>query len=143
MGFRLILAGLIFFFNPCINIVDFLPDGIGCILIAAGLSRLADVGDRFYDARKYARVMIAVYAAKLAFSLYIPARWSDGLLPMTFIFSVLEILFFILFYDLSYNWIFKSNQDYKIQYCTNTYLHYYCCPMIMQINFKNYKIHYY
>ena len=46
MGFRLILAGLIFFFNPCINIVDFLPDGIGCILIAAGLSRLADVGDR-------------------------------------------------------------------------------------------------
>ncbi len=98
MGFRLILAGLIFFFNPCINIMDFLPDGIGCILIAAGLSRLADVGDRFYDARKYARVMIAVYAVKLVFSLYIPARWNDGLLPMTFIFSVLEILFFVLFF---------------------------------------------
>ena len=98
MGFRLILAGLIFFFNPCINIVDFLPDVIGAVLIAVGLNKLSDVEDRFYDARKYARVMIAVYALKAVLSLYIPARWQDGLLPVTFLFSVGEILLFLLFF---------------------------------------------
>lgn len=98
MGFRLILIGLIFFFNPCVNIVDFLPDFIGCIFLCIGLRKLADVEDRFYDARKYARIMLVVYALKAPLSLYVPARWNDGLLPVTFMFSVGEILLFILFF---------------------------------------------
>ena len=47
MGFKLILAGLVFFFNPCINLVDIFPDFIGCILISAGLYKLADMEKSF------------------------------------------------------------------------------------------------
>lgn len=105
MGFRLIFAGLVFFCNPCINIVDLLPDFIGCILISAGLNKLADVEDRFYNARKYARIMIAVYVLKFLLALYVPVRWKDGLLPITFCFAVGEILLAVLFFTSLYGGI--------------------------------------
>lgn len=96
MGFKLIFAGLIFFMNPCINIVDILPDFIGCILISAGLYRLADTEDRFLLARKIADRIIPIYILKLVLSLYIPVAWKSGLLPITFVFAVGEIILMIM-----------------------------------------------
>ncbi len=92
MGFKLIFAGLVFFFNPCINIFDVLPDFIGCILISAGLYKLADVEDRFFAARQFSNRLIAIYVLKLLLSFYLPARWKSGLLPITFVYAVGEII---------------------------------------------------
>ncbi|MBR5528786.1 MAG: hypothetical protein IKV97_07245 [Clostridia bacterium] len=98
MGFRLIFAGLIFFFNPCINIFDILPDFIGCILISAGLLRLADVEDRFYSARRIVNRMIPIYILKLFLSVCLTVSWKSGLLPFTFIYSVGEIILNVLLF---------------------------------------------
>ncbi len=98
MGFSLILAGLVFFFNPCVNIFDILPDFIGAILIAIGLHRLSDVEDRFAEARRTSVIMIGVYIAKFLLSFYLMARWKSGLLPFTFIFSAGEALLFVIFF---------------------------------------------
>ncbi|MBE6623907.1 MAG: hypothetical protein E7621_06980 [Ruminococcaceae bacterium] len=97
MGFKLILAGLVFFFNPCINLVDILPDFIGCILISAGLCKLADIEDRFAYARKIINYLIPIYIGKLLLSFMLTARWKDGLLPFTFAYSVGEIILMIVF----------------------------------------------
>ena len=96
MGFMLILAGLVFMFNPCINIVDILPDFIGCILVSAGLYKLSDTEDRFYSARLIAMRMIPIYVLKLVLSVYLPVRWKSGLLPVTFAYAVGEIIVMIL-----------------------------------------------
>lgn len=97
MGFRLIFAGLVFLFNPCINIVDILPDFIGCILISAGLFRLSDVEDRFFNARRIINRLIPIYILKALLSVYIPVRWKSGLLPFTFVYSCGEIILMIAF----------------------------------------------
>lgn len=52
LGFTFILAGLCFFFNPVVELVDFLPDFIGCILMLKGLSMLRDVCEYENDARR-------------------------------------------------------------------------------------------
>lgn len=105
MGFRLIFAGLVFFFNPCINIVDILPDFIGCILISAGLFRLVDVEDRFSYARRVINRLIPIYILKALLSVYLPVRWKSGLLPFTFVFAVGEIILMLAFCSALYGGI--------------------------------------
>lgn len=105
MGFMMIFAGLVFMFNPCINIVDILPDFIGCILIAAGLYRLSDIEDRFLSARVIVMRMIPIYVLKLVLSVYLPVRWKSGLLPVTFAYAVGEIITSILFFSALYGGI--------------------------------------
>ncbi len=95
MGFRLIFAGLVFFFNPCINLFDIFPDFIGCILISAGLHKLADVEGRFFSARQISNRLIAIYLSKMFFWVYAFGSWKDGFLPLTFIYAVIEIIMMI------------------------------------------------
>lgn len=95
MGFRLIFAGLVFFFNPCINLFDILPDFIGCIFISAGLYKLSDVEGRFFAARQISNRLIAIYLSKLFFWAYAFSSWKDGFLPLTFIYAVIEIIMMI------------------------------------------------
>lgn len=95
MGFRLVLAGLIFFFNPCVNLFDIFPDFIGCILISAGLYKLSDVEGRFFAARQISNRLIAIYLSKIFFWIYAFGSWKDGFLPLTFAYSVIEILMMI------------------------------------------------
>ena len=51
MSFWTVMAGLCFFFNPTVAVIDFLPDFIGCILIFIGLTRVARVSSVMQDAR--------------------------------------------------------------------------------------------
>ncbi len=95
MGFRLIFAGLVFFFNPCINLFDIFPDFIGCILISAGLHKLSDVEGRFFSARQISNRLIAIYLSKMFFWVYAFGSWKDGFLPLTFIYAVIEIIMMI------------------------------------------------
>ncbi len=43
LRFGLLLGGLVFFCNPNLNIVDVLPDCIGCLLIVIALTKLGDL----------------------------------------------------------------------------------------------------
>lgn len=48
----LISAGMIFLFNPCINIIDVLPDVIGIALILFGIRKYADLSSELGEAKK-------------------------------------------------------------------------------------------
>ena len=41
MGFGLTAAGFVILFNPVFNIIDFIPDFIGVLLIYAGLAKIS------------------------------------------------------------------------------------------------------
>lgn len=95
MNFGLILAGLLFFANPCVNIIDVLPDFFGCILIYYGLGKLRDLDDRFYTARIFCARYLPIFAIKAILSVTLTTGNSDMRMPAAFIFGVLEIIFFI------------------------------------------------
>ncbi len=46
-----IALGILFLLNPNVNVVDFLPDFIGCLLILSGLSYMRDISDSLEEAR--------------------------------------------------------------------------------------------
>ena len=97
MGFALVFAGLMFFYNPCVNLLDFLPDMFGALLIYLGLRKQACVDGYFEEARKLSFYLVFLYAAKFAFSFSVLAN-SDNALPYTFISSVLELIFLLVFF---------------------------------------------
>ena len=60
IGFGLLSFSLLFFANPNINIIDFLPDFIGYILLCFALSRLADMNESIGEAVSSFRKMILI-----------------------------------------------------------------------------------
>lgn len=96
VGFKLVFVGLLFFFNPCVNIFDVFPDVFGAILIYLGLRKQAYIDGYFEDARKLSFYLIFVYFAKLCFSLTIFSNPGNSL-PYTFIASVVELIFLLTF----------------------------------------------
>jgi len=52
MGFGCIAAGMLFLFNPNINVIDILPDFIGYILIYHGLFRMSYSTPKLADASR-------------------------------------------------------------------------------------------
>ena len=50
LGF--VMAGIVMLFNPCINIIDVLPDVFGILLILYGISRMADISPDVEEAKK-------------------------------------------------------------------------------------------
>ncbi len=64
MSFGCVLAGLCFFFNPSLSVLDFLPDFIGCLLVFFGLTRVARVNPVMLEARNKFLSLTAVCAAK-------------------------------------------------------------------------------
>lgn len=97
IGFASVFAGLIFIFNPCINILDILPDVFGFLLIYAGLRKQAVADGYFEDARKISLYLVFLYAAKLVLSFDV-LKDPNNSLSYTFIFSVLEIIFLLTFF---------------------------------------------
>ena len=64
MSFGLVLAGLLFFFNPCLSLIDFLPDFIGCLLIYFGIARVATISPVMQEARAKFLKLTLVCVAK-------------------------------------------------------------------------------
>ncbi len=98
----LIAAGLAFFFNPNVNIIDVLPDALGALLVYAGLDKLGDIDGYFESAKKLSFYMIWLYALKFALSLTVFSNTSNTL-PLTFFSSVLEIIILCAFFGLFYS----------------------------------------
>jgi hypothetical protein len=110
MGFGFILAGLIFLFEPFINIFDILPDAIGYALIIYGLSKIADLELKAAEAKRRMTSAFAVALGKLATVALSFVMEFDAtlLLVFSFSFATLEIFFVIpafnmLFESLSYS----------------------------------------
>ena len=97
MGFAFILAGVIFLFDPFINIFEIMPDVIGYALIVYGLSKLADLEIKVADARRRMINALAVAAGRVAVVALSFVMEFDSTLVLVFSFSLatLEIFFVI------------------------------------------------
>lgn len=91
---RLLFIGAITLFNPCVNIVDVIPDVIGWVLMAIALISYSVADGEFDECRRYVHLMIAVSAAKLVLSpLAAVSSVDDDRLLATFCFAVAECIF--------------------------------------------------
>ncbi len=100
INFGAIGLSLIFLFNPNINIIDFLPDFIGYILLCVALTSLADMNDTVAEAHAAFKKMILIDAAKLlallwVFGISVAGERNSSLMLWSFTFGVLEMVFAI------------------------------------------------
>ena len=65
MSIASILAGLVFLFNPHINIIDILPDAIGYGLILYGILRLSHINAAMTEAASRFKILLIVSLCKL------------------------------------------------------------------------------
>ena len=65
MGYGLMLIAGVFLWNPVVGMIDILPDFIGYLFLLAGLSRIADLGDRLGEARERFRVVFRISLGEL------------------------------------------------------------------------------
>lgn len=98
MGISYIIAGFVFFFLPNFNIMDLLPDFIGCILIIKGLYKLADLTPGLMDAKLGFIKVLYVYLAKFFLMFSVPffgnSKGGGGyILIFTFTFAIFDFTF--------------------------------------------------
>ena len=112
MNLSYLLWGLVFLFNPHINVIDVLPDVIGYLLILKGLSRLSDLNRDIASARAKFRRLSWVALFKLLLSFMTSGVLNDALyelglsilvdlfdstmvLVFVFAFGVMELMYLI------------------------------------------------
>ncbi|MBR6650970.1 MAG: hypothetical protein IKL36_06120 [Clostridia bacterium] len=95
LGMMLIAVGMFFLINPTVNIIDVIPDFIGYLFIISGLDRLADMEDHFAGAKKNFVLLAVISAAKTVSCLLLPVIDGTFVILLSFVFSILEALFFI------------------------------------------------
>lgn len=97
----LMIASLLFFWNPNIQVVDVLPDLIGYILLITGLYCLGDLNESIGEARIRLMKMLIVEVAKGATfvaifgGLVTPQEESTFTLLATLVFGVIELLILV------------------------------------------------
>ena len=74
MGWGMIAVGLLFLFNPNINIIDVLPDFIGYIFLCLGGAKLTDLNESIDRALSAFRKMILIDAGK-----WLALMWVFGM----------------------------------------------------------------
>ena len=97
MGFLYLFFGFVFLYSPDVSIFDFLPDFIGYILILSGLSRLADIDGRAYDALVIAKRLLVLSLVKFASSLFLSSLHKTDLLLVTFSIAILDLILILPF----------------------------------------------
>lgn len=95
MGIGYILVGFLFLINPVIHVLDLLPDCIGFFLIMKGLSQTALFVDHLSEARDKFGKLALIELVKVFSILLWPMVSDSGMLLLTFVFSILELLYFI------------------------------------------------
>ncbi len=100
MGLNFILASVVFYFLPDFMMIDPLPDVIGYVLAAYGLTMLGDICEDLADARRRFMKLIILGAARLfglfaAFALFSGNERPTAILTVTFVLGVIECLFLI------------------------------------------------
>jgi len=98
MGFKLIMAGLIFLFNPSISIYDILPDVIGWALVYGGMYKLRDMAPTMEDAMVQLKRLLWLCGAQAGVMALLPLMTDTGYaLTFTFVFAGFECYFMIMF----------------------------------------------
>ncbi len=95
LGLTLIAAGFVFLVNPCIHIIDVLPDFIGFILMCFGVDKLSDLEGRFAAAKKGFIELAVISAVKTLGLLLLPHIDEIFVILLVFSFGLLEAMFFI------------------------------------------------
>lgn len=65
LPFGLLIAGMVFLFNPTVNLIDLLPDAIGYALLMLALRYTAEVFPHFDAARRGFRTLFWINVAKI------------------------------------------------------------------------------
>ena len=97
--FGLLICGLVFFCNPNLNIVDILPDCIGCLLIVLALTKLGDLCADIGEAKHAFTTLFWITLSKLPAVILL--MWITGKnaseetmwLVFTFCYAVAETVF--------------------------------------------------
>ena len=100
ISFGLFIASFIFLFNPCISIIDPLPDLIGYVILSIALSKIAMISETLYDAKRAFERLVILDAGKLlsivwVFGIDSVSERNTSLLLWSFVFGALEIIFAI------------------------------------------------
>ncbi len=98
MNYKLIIAGLVFLFNPEINIIDIMPDFIGILLIMKGVSPVASVSPSMeagYTSLKNYTLVSLVKTLVLVPLVTVASSDPAFYLLFTFAFSLVGLLFLL------------------------------------------------
>lgn len=95
MGFGLVVAGFVLLFNPVIHVIDIIPDVIGFLLVAAGLTKMSFFIGRVEQARRLFLKLALVEAVKCCMILTVPYAAGSDLVLLTFVFGLAEGLMFV------------------------------------------------
>ena len=95
MGIGFIISGMVFLFNPFINVIDVLPDFIGYLLILHGMSKMADIEAKMAEAKRRMTHALALSLCRFAVMMLSFFAKFDSTLTLVFVFSfaVLEVFF--------------------------------------------------
>ncbi len=94
MGLLKIFLGFVFLANPCISLLDFLPDFIGFLLIREGLFKFDYIDSHLSEARDVFHKLYLYGWAKFLFMFVIPGADDNTRLLISFACCVVEILLF-------------------------------------------------
>ena len=117
MNIGFIIAGIIFLFNPVVNVVDILPDIIGYILIMYGMYKFTDMVNSVSGLDKNLLWLCLLSLFKVIVAVITLFIDDKGIiLLVVFVDSVFETLLFIV----AFNKIFKIFNDLGIYYNSKT-----------------------
>ena len=93
MGLGWLTAAVIFLFNPCLNIIDVLPDFFGCVFLIIGLRKWADLCPAIADALQGLEKLRWFLLVKAFAMILVPLNDDTFVLVMTFGFAVIEMIY--------------------------------------------------
>ena len=121
INFAALGSSLIFLFNPNINVIDFLPDFIGYILLCVALTNLSDINETISEAQAGFKKLIFIDVSKIIalmwiFGISVTSEKNSSLMLWSFVFGVLEMLFAIP----AFNKLFKGINELGFFYNNTT-----------------------
>ena len=98
ISYGMFAFAFIFLFNPCVSVIDPLPDVIGYIILSVALSKISMLSETLYDAKRAFERLVIIDSGKILSLLWIFGvdsvhERNTSLLLWSFVFGVLEIIF--------------------------------------------------
>lgn len=93
MGIGWLIAAVIFLFNPCVNIIDVLPDFFGVVFLINGLRKWGDLCPAISDAIQGLEKLRWFMLLKLACMVLVPMVDDTFVLVMTLGFTIVEMIY--------------------------------------------------
>lgn len=118
---NLIFWGMIFLFQPIVNVVDLLPDFLGYIMILMGLRRLRDFSSDLEECRRPFQRLLAISAGRTVISIVmLNGQIGSYLMIFTFVFSLLELICAISAFPKLFNGLYFVGAMYNCNALTHS-----------------------